>query len=114
MNEQQPTVSRFLEAGDVVAFGNTKLEVLFTPGHSPASISFYCREEGFVVAGDVLFYESIGRTDLPGGNFDTLDEEKDRLPRPIAFMLLSKCHPYFKTFGVEVNRPILYNYSNKR
>jgi hypothetical protein len=48
-----------------------------------------------------------------GGNFDTLDEEKDRLPNPIVFMLLSKCHPYFKTFGVEVSRPILYNYPNK-
>ena len=48
-----------------------------------------------------------------GGNFDTLDEEKDHFPRPIAFMFLSKCHPYFKTFGVEVNRPILYNYPKK-
>jgi len=62
--------------------------------------------------------QEIGKADLfiakGGGNFDTLDEEKDHLPRPIVFMLLSKCHPYFKTFGVEVNRPILYNYSNKR
>jgi hypothetical protein len=60
----------------------------------------------------------VGKADLfiskGGGNFDTLDEEKDLLPRPIVFMLLSKCHPYFKTFGVEVNRPILCNYSNKR
>jgi damage-control phosphatase, subfamily I len=61
--------------------------------------------------------EWMGKADLliskGGGNFDTLDEEKDRLLRPIVFMLLSKCHPYFKTFGVEVNRPILYNYSRK-
>ena len=61
--------------------------------------------------------EWVGKADLfiskGGGNFDTLDEEKDHLPRPIVFMLLSKCHPYFKTFGVEVNRPILYNYPNK-
>jgi damage-control phosphatase, subfamily I len=61
--------------------------------------------------------EWMGKADLfiskGGGNFDTLDEAKSRLPRPIIFMLLSKCHPYFKTFGVEVNRPILYNYSNK-
>jgi hypothetical protein len=59
----------------------------------------------------------VGKADLfiskGGGNFDTLDEEKDLLPRPIVFMLLSKCYPYFKTFGVEVNRPILYNYPNK-
>ena len=58
--------------------------------------------------------EWIGKADLfiskGGGNFDTLDEEKDVLPKPIVFMLLSKCHPYYKTFGIEVNRPILYNY----
>jgi hypothetical protein len=62
--------------------------------------------------------EWAGKVDLViskgGGNFDTLDEEKDHLPNPIAFMLLSKCHPYFKTFGVEVNRPILYNYSSRQ
>lgn len=67
-----PSPSRFIEEGDVIEFGETRLEVLFTPGHSPASISFYCRESGFVIAGDVLFYGSIGRTDLPGGDFDTL------------------------------------------
>ena len=59
--------------------------------------------------------QEIGKADLfiskGGGNFDTLDEEKDHLPRPIVFMLLSKCRPYFKTFGVEVNRPILWIYS---
>lgn len=67
-----PTPSRFIEAGEVIEFGETQLEVLLTPGHSPASLSFYCRESGFVIAGDVLFYGSIGRTDLPGGDFATL------------------------------------------
>ena len=71
-SEEPPAPAHFLEAGDVVAFGNTRLEVLFTPGHSPASISFYCPSDGFVLAGDVLFQESIGRTDLPGGNTDLL------------------------------------------
>ncbi len=70
--EESPAPARFLDAGDVVTFGNTKLRVLFTPGHSPASISFYCAESGFILSGDVLFQESIGRTDLPGGDFDTL------------------------------------------
>lgn len=70
--EPSPLPSAFLEAGTVLAFGNTRLEMLFTPGHSPASLSFYCREGGFVLAGDVLFLESIGRYDLPGGNFDVL------------------------------------------
>jgi glyoxylase-like metal-dependent hydrolase (beta-lactamase superfamily II) len=70
--QPSPMPECFLEAGGVVAFGETRLDVLFTPGHSPASISFYCQQAGFVLAGDVLFFESIGRTDLPGGNFDTL------------------------------------------
>lgn len=70
--EASPAPGLFLNHGDVVNFGNTRLEVLLTPGHSPASLSFYCREEGYVIAGDVLFLESIGRTDLPGGDFDTL------------------------------------------
>lgn len=71
-SEMSPMPGRFIEAGDLIEFGQTQLKVLFTPGHSPASLSFYCKEEGFVVAGDVLFYESIGRTDLPGGNTELL------------------------------------------
>ncbi|MDF1695735.1 MAG: MBL fold metallo-hydrolase [Saprospiraceae bacterium] len=67
-----PEITEFLEDGDQLVFGNTTLHVLFTPGHSPASISFYNKEKGVVIAGDVLFKESIGRTDLPGGDFDTL------------------------------------------
>jgi glyoxylase-like metal-dependent hydrolase (beta-lactamase superfamily II) len=46
--------------------------VLFTPGHSPGSISFYAGKQGFVISGDVLFQGSIGRTDLPLGDFETL------------------------------------------
>lgn len=71
-SDAPPMPSRFIEAGEIVEFGNTRLKALFTPGHSPASLSFYCADEGFVIAGDVLFYESIGRTDLPGGDMDTL------------------------------------------
>lgn len=70
--EPSPAPAAFLEEGRDVVFGDTRLEVLFTPGHSPASLSFYCKQAGFLIAGDVLFYESIGRTDLPGGDFDTL------------------------------------------
>ena len=62
----------FLQPGEKVSLGKDELDILFTPGHSPASVSFYSKEDGFVIAGDVLFKQSIGRTDLPGGNFDTL------------------------------------------
>jgi len=70
--EHSPIPEKFIKEGDTVSFGNTQLQTLFTPGHSPASISFYCAEAKFIIAGDVLFHGSIGRTDLPGGNHDTL------------------------------------------
>lgn len=63
---------KFLEIGEHISMGKDKLEVLFTPGHSPGSVSFYCKEENFVISGDALFYRSIGRTDLPLGHHETL------------------------------------------
>lgn len=54
------------------SFGNSKLQVIHVPGHSPGHLVFYSKEDGFLVAGDVLFYGSIGRTDFPGGNHNTL------------------------------------------
>ena len=70
--DPSPQPSVYLEEGDIITFGNSKLEILFTPGHSPGSITFYNREQKFMIAGDVLFYGSIGRTDLPGGSHETL------------------------------------------
>ncbi len=64
----------YLDEGDVVRIGEDELHVLFTPGHSPGSISFYNKEAKFVISGDVLFQGSIGRTDLPGGDFTVLEE----------------------------------------
>ena len=64
----------YLEEGDKVSIGEDQLEVLFTPGHSPGSISFYCKSQQFLLSGDVLFRRGIGRTDLPGGNYETLEE----------------------------------------
>lgn len=62
----------FLEEGDTINFGNASLVVLFVPGHAPGHVAFYSQEQQFVIGGDVLFQNSIGRTDLPGGNFNTL------------------------------------------
>jgi hydroxyacylglutathione hydrolase len=70
--DTSPEPESFLEENDIVRFGNSSLKVLFTPGHSPGSISFYSEEDHFIISGDVLFSGSIGRTDLPGGDFDTL------------------------------------------
>lgn len=72
--KRSPQPGAFLEDGQLISFGQTQLEAIFTPGHSPASLSFFCAKDDFLIAGDVLFYESIGRTDLPGGNHQTLLE----------------------------------------
>ena len=64
----------FLNEGQTIRIGDDELQVLFTPGHSPGSISFYDKASKFVISGDVLFEGSVGRTDLPGGNFTTLEE----------------------------------------
>lgn len=65
-------IDAFIEEGQTIKFGNSKLEVIHVPGHAPGHVVFYSKNDGVLIAGDVLFYGSIGRTDLPGGDFDTL------------------------------------------
>jgi glyoxylase-like metal-dependent hydrolase (beta-lactamase superfamily II) len=61
-----------LVPGEEIRLGHDRLKILFTPGHSPGHVCFYSKEQGFLIGGDVLFRESIGRTDLPGGDYKTL------------------------------------------
>ncbi len=70
--DDSPPIAKYIEEGDKIEWGQSVLETLFTPGHSPASLSFFHRESKQLIAGDVLFQNSIGRTDLPGGNYDLL------------------------------------------
>lgn len=72
--EKGPDGKASIEEFDEIKFGNSSLRVLFTPGHSPGSVSLYSADHEFVIAGDVLFQMSIGRTDLPGGNHEQLLE----------------------------------------
>jgi glyoxylase-like metal-dependent hydrolase (beta-lactamase superfamily II) len=65
-----PKVDQFLEDGESITIGQDRVKVIHTPGHSPGSISLAGR--GYVLTGDALFNQSIGRTDLPGGDLDTL------------------------------------------
>ena len=62
----------FFTEGDRINFGNSYLQVIGAPGHSPGGVVFYNEEQKILIAGDVLFYGSIGRTDLPGGSFERL------------------------------------------
>jgi glyoxylase-like metal-dependent hydrolase (beta-lactamase superfamily II) len=70
--EVAPEPTMLLNEGDTIGFGNTTLDVIFTPGHSPGSLCFYHKESKTLISGDVLFQESIGRTDLPGGDHNAL------------------------------------------
>lgn len=65
-------VSNNVTEGDTFKIGKYTLEAIHVPGHSPGSIVYYCPEEGVAFGGDVLFRGSIGRTDLPGGNYNQL------------------------------------------
>lgn len=67
-----PAAKGYLYDGDLIKFGTSELKVLYTPGHADGSVCFYQQDQRFVITGDVLFRESIGRTDLPTGNYDTL------------------------------------------
>jgi hydroxyacylglutathione hydrolase len=69
-NYEGPLV--YIKEGEKIKLGDDELAILLVPGHSPGSIAFYNEAGGFIIGGDVLFRESIGRTDLPGGNYETL------------------------------------------
>lgn len=89
--ELSPEPEVFLPETGSISFGNSTLELIFAPGHSPAHLCFYSKADNFIIGGDVLFYGSIGRTDLPGGNHAQLIQNiKEKL-----FLLPNDCvvHP---------------------
>ena len=99
----------YLDEKNTIRLGDDFFEILFTPGHSPGSISFYCRAQQFVIAGDVLFNMGIGRTDLPGGSFETLEQSiREKLfPLPDAVVVYPG-HGPSTTIGYEkINNPFL-------
>lgn len=70
--EQPPYPTEYIKEGEEVKIGSSTLKIYDVPGHSPGSLAFHSPEDNFVVVGDVLFRGSIGRTDLPGGDYDQL------------------------------------------
>ena len=72
LNSKDCSPDVWLDEGDIVTIGKQKLEIYFCPGHTPGHLIFYNLESKLAIVGDVLFCGSIGRTDLPGGNFDIL------------------------------------------
>jgi hydroxyacylglutathione hydrolase len=67
--ERPPAPTQILEGGEIIAIGSLSARVIHTPGHTPGSVGFYFEANGILLAGDTLFADSIGRTDLPGGSF---------------------------------------------
>jgi len=70
--DEPPLPENYLEEGMQIQFGNSVLDIVHAPGHSPGSLVYYNKKERFMIVGDVLFNQSIGRTDLPGGSYDVL------------------------------------------
>lgn len=70
--DPSPEPERFIAEGDMIRLNDEELKVLFVPGHAPGHIALYSEAQRFVISGDVLFQGSIGRTDLPGGDYDIL------------------------------------------
>ena len=87
----EPVVgNQWLEGGEVLELGNEKFEVRFAPGHTPGHVIFYNENNGVLWTGDVLFKESIGRTDFPRGNhqqlIDSIHRECFSLPDETQFI----------------------------
>jgi len=72
LDNPPPKVDQYIDEGDIIEIGNCKLHIIHVPGHTPVSVLLYCAEEKMLLSGDVLFYESIGRTDLIYGNHTAL------------------------------------------
>jgi glyoxylase-like metal-dependent hydrolase (beta-lactamase superfamily II) len=74
----------FIDETQKLTFGNSSFDILFVPGHSIGHLAFYSKADKFCISGDVLFYNSIGRTDLPGGNhqqlLNSIKQEMYKLP----------------------------------
>lgn len=107
--ELSPMPDHFLAETETLKLGNAELKIILAPGHSPAHLCFYIAKENLLIGGDVLFRGSIGRTDLPGGNYAQLIKNiKEKL-----FLLPDNCvvypgHGEETTIGFEKqNNPFL-------
>ncbi len=87
-----------------IKFGNSSLKPLYVPGHSPGSLAYYSAEDNFVIVGDVLFAGSIGRTDLPGGDYDTLINSINSKLLPLGDNVkVYTGHGPYTTIGAEIH-----------
>lgn len=99
----------FIDEKDKIILGQDQLQIIFTPGHSPGSLSFYCEKQKFVISGDVLFRQSIGRTDLYKGNHQQLLHSiKEKLFTLPDDTTVYPGHGHITSIGFEkINNPFL-------
>ena len=107
---EMPPVGKYLSDNDVIEFGSHRFTIIPTPGHTPGSVFFYCKEENIAFSGDTLFRMSIGRTDFELGNYDDIIVSLQSLSQhmPLDTSILPghgpqttlgdevQCNPYFK------------------
>jgi len=107
--EKALVASDFIVDGDIITSDENKLKVVYTPGHAEGSVCFICQAEKFVITGDVLFRGSIGRTDLPTGDFETLMKSiKSKLFTLDDTFIVYPGHGPTSTIGYErVNNPFI-------
>lgn len=97
-----PIGEEFLTENDTIQIGEDQLTIIYAPGHSPAHLCFYSEAQGFLIGGDVLFKNSIGRTDLPGGNHQQLlDNIKQKLYTLPDITVVYPGHGPMTTIGEE-------------
>lgn len=109
LKDEPMPLGGYLSEGDTIKFGHSTLEIFHVPGHSPGSLVFYEKKENVLFVGDVLFNGSIGRTDLPQGDYDSLIEnlQKKIMILPSETLVLSG-HGPSTTIGYEkANNPFL-------
>ena len=103
-----PPADTFVGDGDTIQLGELALSVLHTPGHTPGGISLYSAAQGVLFSGDLLFYSGIGRTDLPGGDYDTILLSLSRVLTLPSDTLVYPGHGPTTTIGYEKrNNPFL-------
>lgn len=104
-----PESVEFIEEGNLVKFGNSEFEVIFTPGHAPGHICLISKKENIALSADVLFHLSIGRTDLPMGDHETLlSSIREKLFTLNDEMIVYPGHGPQTTIGFEkANNPFL-------
>ncbi len=113
--EPSPEPEQFISEGDQVKFGDSVLDIFHTPGHAPGHVVFYNKAKGVLINGDVLFSGSIGRTDLPLGDFDTLIKSITTKLLILPENTVVYCgHGFETTIGKEKrSNPFLQDYSGR-